>query len=277
MCFLRIFIENFTVSTNFTTMKEDTQALFEQIVTQFEADGYQHAKKFDSMPNTLSSFKILVKEEYEYLDAFLGQFIQYTQSQEKRIDCRKGCDTCCHQAVFLSPSEAVYLYAYIKKHLPSDLQDKIYRRTVLKQKKTRNMAAREYLRYRQACPLLDSNTGACMAHITRPVACRIFLSADVNTCEAAHTHPGDVNLFAALYDLPLRAGQALNTGFNQYLHETGIQSPIMKMEDALLVCFENPQHAREWLDKKDVFNEGVSDTDITYISTYGKVKKQDKK
>jgi Fe-S-cluster containining protein len=205
---------------------------------------------------------------YGYLDGFLTQFEAFVNQQNQKIDCKQGCASCCYQAVFMSPFEAIYLAENIQKHCSLETIEQITKRVKQKKEATAKMTAAEYLKYRHVCPLLDEENGSCTMHEYRPVACRIYLSEDVKSCLLQHENPEKDELFATLYDLPLQVGRAYCEGLNQYFANKNLKVQEMKFEDALFVALENKKAAEDWIAGKSVFETQYTDEDLALFEQF---------
>ncbi len=243
--------------------------IIDQLKRQFFKDANDMAKTaFDEAG--IRKFRLMdtVHSFYAYLNSFLSQFESLVDQQGQKIACRRGCDTCCFQSVFMSPIEAMYLAEKLRNQLSENQFQDILKRTKAKQEKTQSMSASEYLKYRHACPLLDEETGSCIMHEFRPVACRIYLSGDLPSCIQQHKHPENPEMFAQLYDLPLQTGRAYCEGFNQYFGGKDLEVQELKFEDALLIAMENPAIIDRWIKGETIFQTDYSDEDIDAFKSY---------
>jgi Fe-S-cluster containining protein len=105
-------------------------------------------------------------------------------AQKALLACRAGCSFCCHQPVAVTAPEAFYLAALL-----SLSPDRVAA--------MEDMAARTRDRVPDApkvpwssCPLLDGE-GGCTAYRARPLACRAYVSVDVEACRTSHPFPGN--------------------------------------------------------------------------------------
>ena len=100
--------------------------------------------------------------ELRILDAQIDARVQQTLEQHPDWPCRRGCDGCCrsltHPPVLTKP-EWERVHAALRS-LSAEVR----------------AAAEERIRSRwsRACPLLDSQSGACLVYEQRPVACRTY-------------------------------------------------------------------------------------------------------
>lgn len=103
------------------------------------------------MDSPLAAYQQLI----ERLDAF---FLRVRQRYPELLQCRPGCDTCCHRDLSLFPFEAELLMEAVARLEPGAL-DRI-----------RQRAARAQRNQEAPCPLLEQ--GRCMVYAWRPVICR---------------------------------------------------------------------------------------------------------
>jgi Fe-S-cluster containining protein len=240
-----------------------------QLKQQFYHDaGAMAEKAFKS--GGISKFRLFDASHsfYAYLDGFLNQFEAFVKQQDQKIDCKQGCASCCFQTVFMSPFEAIYLAENIRKHLSPETQSDMKARVLQKKEATAKMTASEYLKYRHVCPLLDEKNGSCTMHAYRPVACRIYLSENIESCLLQHENPGKDELFAKLYDLPLQVGRAYCEGLNQYFANKKLKVQEIKFEDALFVALENEKAAEEWIAGKALFETQYSEDDLALFDQF---------
>jgi hypothetical protein len=89
----------------------------------------------------------------------------------------------------------------------------------------------DLLNAKYPCPLLEN--GACIAYQARPMACRIYLSSDVNSCLNFYHKPQSKTSIPALLNLTLRTGQMMNEGFKSALKTSGIKTHEFRIEEKL--------------------------------------------
>jgi hypothetical protein len=70
------------------------------------------------------------------------------------------------------------------------------------------------------------------------MACRIYLSSDVNSCLKFFHHPEDKSNYPALLNLTLRCGQMMNEGFKAALKTSGRITKEFRIEERIL----EPEH-----------------------------------
>ncbi|MDA3816692.1 MAG: YkgJ family cysteine cluster protein, partial [Prolixibacteraceae bacterium] len=179
----------------------------------FFNDGYNICNTFIRGNLTAETLAMGINAMYKSIDDFIDTFLGTADKQGTPTDCRRGCAHCCHQTVLASTYELVYLGDFLKKKYPGKSINRIIDRVNDKAENTSNLKLDKLLKYKQACPLLHSTGGFCMAYKARPVACRIYLSKNVQSCIDDLNNPLNDNVFPALFDMPLRAGKMMNEGF----------------------------------------------------------------
>lgn len=198
----------------------------------FYNDGYRLAAHIPAETNAGMEMLQTMNNFYESLDGFIDLFLQQAAA-EQPAHCRKGCDWCCHQAVFAQTHEFRYLKNWMFANMDAEQLEKVRKRAEKKHKTTSRLSPEERLQHKEPCPLLEN--GVCSAYAARPVACRIYLSMDVQSCEHEYAHPADRSVFPQLFRLPLQAGRKLNEGFAARLTETGLETMEYTMEQGLLL------------------------------------------
>jgi Fe-S-cluster containining protein len=150
----------------------------------------------------------------ELCDRLLKLQLQALPGDSASIRCRKGCDTCCHFLVGLTPPEAAALDRWICQ-LPERLQRVLRQRlddaaaplrTLLAKRLGREGTVRtrlvELLRLcRQLpptpCPFLHE--GLCSIYLQRPLACREHVSIEGGPgCQGGAARPIQISTLRAL-------------------------------------------------------------------------------
>ncbi|TKG95508.1 YkgJ family cysteine cluster protein [Puteibacter caeruleilacunae] len=198
----------------------------------FYADGYRIGQEALAKGKNETNIFAGIRKLYEQIDQLNDLIFDQARKSNYPIDCKKGCEWCCHQPVFLLSHEVHFLKSYLGKHLAPDQFGKVL--TVAKDKndKVEHLSQQEILNYKSPCPLLVN--GVCSAYEARPMACRIYLSSKVSTCKKFYDDPENKDNYPALLEFPLRAGRMLNEGFRAALKSNGILSVEFRMEEGLI-------------------------------------------
>jgi len=190
--------------------------------------GMKAAENFQSE----SIFSEAIKELHQLINDLIHSFFDLATQQKQNIDCKKGCEWCCHQPVFALDYELFYLNWFIKENFSTEKQDLIKEKARQKREKLTGLTDNQILNSKYPCPLLEN--GICIAYQARPVACRIYLSKNVNSCTRFYNNPEDKTSFPELLDLPMRVGRMANEGFKAALKTSGIQPTEFRIEERLL-------------------------------------------
>lgn len=212
---------------------------------RFYSDGYAIAS------NEITDFKSLtplfrgIQKQYIAISELTHSFAKRTYLQNVPIACVKGCSWCCFQPVYLTTQEALLLYEYVMQAFDA-LQIKIIQsKAESKFKKTRKLTEDKKQYIIHPCPFLVDNS--CSVYPVRPMACRIYLSKDVNSCKKKYDKPGDKSIFPALFDFPLKVGRYMNEGFTAFLKGKGKQIEELTIEEFMVRLFKNPDYYKKWL------------------------------
>ena len=203
------------------------------IENAFYSDGYKLGMNVAVAENGTSVLFESVANMYAAIDSLNESRLEFARQQNKQNDCKKGCERCCHQPVFAMNYEMDYLNDFIKRNFDKETQKGIEIRAKNKKDKLSFLNETDLLNSKSPCPLLEK--GACLAYRARPMACRIYLSSDVNSCLRFFKNPDNKTSIPALLNLPFRTGQMMNEGFKAALKSNGIKTQEFRIEDKLLV------------------------------------------
>lgn len=248
-------------------MNTEKQPDFREIGTIFFQDGYRLAKKYTGPPASKTGILQLMAEAYESIDGLIESFIKRCSIEGIPVDCHKGCGFCCSQAILASNHEIMVIWQYMSEHLDADTVFKIRSHTLIKHEKTRGMSAMEFLHYIHPCPLLLD--GSCTIYPVRPMACRCYLSSNLQSCIEQHDKPEDRTAVAALFDFPLQAGRGMNEGIRSALMESGLIPSEWLLEFFMAALFEDGQKTDLWLSGDRPFNiRSLSPEENRYMREY---------
>lgn len=205
----------------------------QDIENAFYSDGYKFGMNAVHPILTQKSLFESLEKMYNAVDGLIYSLGEFAKKQGQNIDCKKGCDWCCRQPVFALSYEMEYLNAFVKNNFDSKSQNEIKTRAEKKNNKLKSLSDVDLLNSKLPCPLLVD--GSCIAYEARPMACRIYLSTDVNTCLAFYKNPESKNSIPALLQFPMRAGQKMNEGFKAALKTGGLVSVEFRIEEILLM------------------------------------------
>ncbi|MCF6331969.1 MAG: YkgJ family cysteine cluster protein [Draconibacterium sp.] len=202
---------------------------FSDIEKTFFSDGYKFGMK--ALKGNLShdSLFLSISEMYSSIDELILSLTRFSIQQNKPVECKKGCSFCCHQPVFALDYEMQYLNFFIKENFTEKVQNEIRTRANNNQLKLSNLQKSEILNSKQPCPLLTNSS--CLVYEARPMACRIYLSTAVKSCQKFYTDPKNKSNFPALLEFPLRAGRMMNEGFKSALKTKGILAKEFRIDE----------------------------------------------
>lgn len=209
---------------------KSTQKNFEKA---FYSDGYKLGMKaVQSGISKLSLFSA-IKELYAAINGLNDSLTTFAKKRGNPIDCKKGCEWCCHQPIFALSYEMEYLNDFLKTNFDKTSQNEISIRAEKKNTKLKTLLIPDLLNSKFPCPLLQN--GFCISYEARPMACRIYLSTNANTCLAFYKKPENEDAIPALLDFPMRAGRMMNEGFKAALKMGGLATKEFRIEETLLV------------------------------------------
>jgi Fe-S-cluster containining protein len=154
--------------------------------------------------------------------------------------------------VLASNHEILAINNYLGEEIDAEIIDGIQSRTAEKHSATADMSVMEFLHYIHPCPFLRE--GSCLVYPVRPMACRCYLSASMESCREQHDNPRDRKRIAALYEFPLQAGRGMNEGIRSALMEWGLIPSEWLLETFMAAVFVDENILDEWLEGKTPFN-----------------------
>lgn len=163
----------------------------------------------------------------EIADGLVRIALEKSAAEGQEVSCRKGCTSCCHQLVPLSPAEAVRL-AEVVEAMPKERRRAVKKRFEKAVKRMEEVglvdaraargrsallsaaatggerwddASRRYFAAHVPCPLLEDD--ACVAYAERPMGCREYhVTTPAALCETLdpglHAVPRPVYMSDAL-------------------------------------------------------------------------------
>lgn len=228
---------------------EENEDIYDDLDDAFFTEGYSLAKKHLENNRSLNAMHEMVKGLYSTLENLMEMFQNQCKEADYKVDCKKKCSWCCKQSALILPYEASYLAEYIEKNTaPRDLSQ-LKERILEKYEITSALNIIQLVSYREKCPLLkDDDT--CIAYEARPTACRLHLSMNASSCEANCKDPANEEIFAELYEFPLRAGRIMNSGISKFLSEKGLISEEWTLEYHLSTLLNNNSITEQWIEGK---------------------------
>lgn len=205
---------------------------FTDLEKAFYRDGYQLGMK--AVENNLSqeALHFSISEMFFAIEELINSLSKLADKQDQPIQCKKGCDFCCHQPIYALDYEMQFLNTFIKENFTKKEQKSAHSRANENLKILSKLDKTEIMNSKLPCPLLVD--GSCSAYEARPMACRIYLSTDVKSCQKFYKEPENKSNFPALLDFPMRVGRMTNEGFKSALKTKGIISKEYRIDEGLL-------------------------------------------
>lgn len=209
---------------------------FGQNITGFEkafySDGYKIGMKAVDADLSEKAMQSSISEIFTAINELIKSVTQLAIQHNQEIDCKKGCDFCCHQPVYALDYELQFLNSFIKQNFSEQKKITIQSQANKNRKKLSKLSDEEILNSKQPCPLLKD--GSCSVYEARPMACRIYLSTNVNSCKIFYHDPENKTNFPALLEFPMRAGKMMNEGFKSALKTKGIIVVEFRIDEKIL-------------------------------------------
>ncbi len=242
-------------------------ATYDKIDGIFYSDGYRLAESLLSRHCNEESLDELNLGIYHAMDSLIDTLSSRVCLEGQPIHCGKGCHWCCSKQIFSNPWEVIHLSRYIWENFPEKKVQEIIVELRNKNEITAGLNLEEQLSLIHFCALLRERI--CDAYKARPMACRIYLSMDLNSCIKEYNDPANPEIFASLLEFPLHAGRMMNEGVAGWLREKGLQTREFTLESGLLMVLEQPEVAGKWLSGEKVFPvQEYNETELQVLNSY---------
>jgi Fe-S-cluster containining protein len=160
------------------------------------------------------------------------------------LACASGCGFCCYQTVALSPPEVFFLARLIAEE-PSSVA--AVRDTAAKlDGRSAGAPGAFWLK----CPLLDQASN-CSAYAARPLACRSYVSLNVNDCRTVYLQPGNSNVHAPAPYEDLK--RSCRTILMAALRLNGLPTAQHELNAAVRVVLDTQNAEKRWLRGENIF------------------------
>lgn len=205
----------------------------------FYSDGYKLAQTAIEEGLSNESLFSAIRVLYDEIDNLNTALISMAEKQNIKVACAKGCEWCCHQAVYANSYELHFLSEYINTNLDTFAISELALKANAKNSITSALDESGIQKYKSPCALLQD--GACTIYAARPMACRIYLSTKLESCLEFYKHPENTENYPALLDFPLRAGRMMNEGFCAALKSARIDTAEFRLEEGLSIIYKTSQ------------------------------------
>ena len=224
---------------------------YDNIDQVFYSDGYRLATTLLSKGADSENLNQLSQGIYHSVDSLIDALSARVCREGNPLHCGKGCHWCCSKQIFANPREVIFLAGYIRTTFSREKMDRLIESLRIKHDITSKKSLEEKLSLAHFCPLLAERI--CSAYPARPMACRIYLSTDVDSCIREFSQPDDPSAFARLLEFPLRAGRMMNEGVAARFRELGLMISELTLEEGLLIALQDPGIANRWVSGENVF------------------------
>ena len=211
-----------------------TKQHFSDTDRTFYSDGFKLGLSMVENGMTKETLFQATRSMYNAIDDLINSLLSYAKRQGVNIDCKKGCEWCCHQAIFAISHEVHFLTDYMADYFSGDQIKTVLQKAKDKNDQVKKLGTEDILNVKSPCPLL--NDGKCSVYEARPMACRIYLSQNLSSCIEFYKHPENKNKFPALLDFPLRAGRMMNEGFKAALKSQNLNSTEFRIEQGMIIA-----------------------------------------
>ena len=219
---------------------EQIQAAFEQERNLVKTD----VEKGDLPDSAFTA----IESHYERLD---GTAIAVTQHAGVTVDCKMGCNYCCHFKTEAGPEEIFRIVEYIGSHFNEGKRQAVAERAKTAQNLVRSLPVAKRIQTKIPCALLED--GACSVYSVRPAVCRKKHSTDVTVCEASFDRPDDNTIQNAENSLVSSVLLTMSSAGRQGLADTKLDSELYDLNERLADALCDSKFQKRWKNGKKAF------------------------
>jgi hypothetical protein len=191
----------------------------------------------------------LLRHAYEGADHWLAAHQQQQRRLGAQWACQPECAWCCALVVEVTPLEALGIADYLQATYPAEEVAAVRERLRAEVARARHIPPK-LRRVRQTfCGLLKDNR--CLVYPMRPFACRGYISADADRCQAAYA-----NRCATTVPMDWAAQEACNMHQLAFLlgsMQAGHPLELYEMQSAVLRALETPNAFERYLQGEAIF------------------------
>ncbi len=185
---------------------------------------------------------------YERLDVTIESAINMSGDT---IDCRKGCDYCCHFKVELGAEEVFAITHYVDSVLSSEQRQDVLKQAHANHDRISSLSQTARIQANIPCPFLAGHE--CTIYAIRPAMCRKLHSLDVQSCKDSFKNPADATISNA--EQPIVSAIALTaiSAAREGISEAKFDAAVYDMNEVLVDAFESPKCEKRWSQRKKAF------------------------
>lgn len=190
------------------------------------------------------------------IDLHTDNEIQGAQdSSPKKLDCKPGCDYCCHRPVQVTLPELAAIVDLISKEFTDEQKLALSQRL-----STYNEAAEPYRNgmldlSRATCPMLVDHL--CSIYPDRPLFCRMANSFDREVCKAIMEHPHELIIVPSLEEQSLICAGGLD-GLRRGLAAAQVNNGMYELGLAVSILLADPEKLQAVLTNSDTLPQPTS-------------------
>jgi Fe-S-cluster containining protein len=180
---------------------------------------------------------------------FTTQLVPFDDSD---IQCKYGCDYCCHLKVSCSVPEILVLVDFLQENgrIDSYRQQLSNAPELILQRASKDDSW--WVEHTVPCIFLDTEKSICSIYDVRPFSCRGYHSLDVNSCRQGYTD-GTLTPISCYADLK-RSREIYSIAFERAMKQRKLQSRQMELASTLFSFIQAPGLSSRWLAGEQIFN-----------------------
>lgn len=167
---------------------------------------------------------------------------------EAKVDCKAGCNYCCHMEVSAGAPEVIGVVAFVETRFTDEQRDALRKRLTTRNAESRTMTETEKELGSRPCPFLVG--GQCSIYPVRPFTCRFHHSADVEACR--REYEGEVVKIPLIGEFG-EVTYPFVAGHTKALSDAGLKVEPLWFSEAMEIALYQPGAVEEWCSGGDPF------------------------
>ena len=189
--------------------------------------------------------------ELHRMDAAIQKFLSLEVLPEP-IACKPGCHYCCFNLPMVTPPEAILIGHYLDRTFTHCQKQTLHQKNREINEKIADKQADEIFMMRHELPCIFLNESMCLIYAVRPVVCRACCSTRAAHCQMIYetkNHRARLHSYFQLREIL----ETVHQRFIEFCRETGCQSDILKLTDAVEDYLRHPNPISAWYSGEIVF------------------------
>lgn len=167
---------------------------------------------------------------------------------EAKVDCKEGCNFCCHMEVTVMAPELIIIKNFVDSRFSVSEKTNLLERIQSRNKESSQMTDEEKAMGSRPCPFLVS--GKCSIYLVRPFTCRAHHSADVTACK--FEFEGRNTTVPLIQEFSMAVAPIMSASVN-FFKSRNLQLEPLWLSQAAEIALLQDESIQNWIDGRNPF------------------------